>query len=194
MALFPFSYVLSTGYTEGPFLLFSVTAYGLTRREGGAAAAGAGILAFLASILRPAGLFLAPMFAWDAWRDGRRRTACLAALAGALAGPLVFFTYLRHLRGDFLASVHANRRAGTAPPTRSRRSATWRAHPALVHHAARDARCLPRRGAAVRRRPGDPVAAGRARRAVLVRLFAFLGPLATGSADSLPRFAMATFP
>src|SRR4051794_20421312 len=104
LAFFPFSYVFSTGYTEGPFLLLSVAAYAATLRRW---TVPAGVLAFLASALRPTGILLVPAFAWDAWRHPERRSANVAAAAGAALAPLVYFAYLRHARGDFLASLHA---------------------------------------------------------------------------------------
>jgi hypothetical protein len=196
VALFPFSYVLSTGYTEGPFLLFSVLAYTLTRRgDGTASAAGAGVFAFLAALVRPAGFFLAPMFAYDAWRDGRRRAACLSALAGSLAAPLLFFAYLRHLRGDFLASIHAqqegwhrstNPLAAIGDLARYTLRSFTTPHGTHLVYLVGVPLCLAGLVILWRRGVHDGP--------FWFALFAFLGPLATGSADSLPRFAMATFP
>src|SRR5262249_14346500 len=153
---------------------------------------GAGIAAFLASLLRPAGVFLAPMFAVDAWREPRRRTACLCALRGPLARPPVLFTYLLHQPGHVLASAH---------PQQCR----WHRSPNPVSAVGGRARYILR---AFTTPHGTPLVylvalplciAGLLllwRRGVRdgpfwFALAALVGPLATGSADSLPRFAMA---
>jgi hypothetical protein len=192
VALLPFSYVLSTGYTEGPFLLLSVLAYAATLRGRAVAAAPA---AFLASLLRPTGILLVPAFAWDAWRHRERRVAALAAAAGAALGPLVFFVYLRQSRGNFFASLKAQREGwhrsvslAAAPGDLARyvwQAVSW---PRLTYITYLLAVPLCLAGLTVLWRRG-------VRDGPFVYAAAVLAaPLSTGSAMSLPRFVMAAFP
>jgi hypothetical protein len=192
VALFPFSYVLSTGYTEGPFLLASLVAYDAALRRNEVTAAVAG---FCAGLLRPTGVLLAPALAWDAWRHPERRRASLSAAAGTAAGLLLFFVYLRWKRGDFWASLHAQQHGWQrsvsivdAPGdlwTYLVQAVTWPRGTFLVYLCAVPL-CLV--GLWLLWRAGVRDGAF---------VFAVLGlaaPLSTGSAMSLPRFAMATFP
>jgi hypothetical protein len=192
LCLFPFSFVLSTGYTEGPFLLLSLLAYGAVLRRRSASAA---VASFLAGLSRPPGILLAPAFAWEAYRHPERRRAALAGAAGALLAPLVFSAYLWHVRGDFLASLHAQERGW------HRQTSVLRGLPMLARYTLR-AVTTPH-GTRLVYLIGVPLCvAGLVvlyRRGVrdgpfVLALGALVLPLATGSADSLPRFAMATFP
>jgi hypothetical protein len=192
LAFFPFSFVFSTGYTEGPFLLFSVVAYAAALRGRALTAAGT---AFLASGLRPTGLLLVPAFAWDAWRHPERRRAAIAGAVGAALAPLVYFLYLRHAVGDFYASLHAQQRGwhrSVSPLSAPHDLALYVLHAFTTPHGTSLVYLLAVplciAGLVVLWR--HDVRDG----AFVYALAGLLVPLSTGSATSLPRFAMATFP
>ena len=192
VSFFPFSYVLSTNYSEGFFLLASIGAFTAARSRHPALAFLAGLAA---GFTRPAAIPLALGLGADALLAPERRRASLAGAAGAVAG------------------VVARLRRPRPPP---RRLAREPARPAdrlepldQRHRRPRGARALRPRGDHARARPEpalpDRRAAGRDRlwRALahgirdgmfVFAVIAVAAPLATGSAMSLPRFLMGTFP
>ncbi len=192
VAFFPFSYVLSTNYSEGLFLLASLGAFAAARSR-------RPLLAFLAGVAagltRPAAIPLALGLAADAVLTREHRRAALAGAAGAVAGVAIVFADLARRRDDWLASLHAQQ-------------AGWDRSTSLVDAPGELASYI-----------GDAVTLGHAQNllylcgvplaviglVVLWRagirdgLFVFAAiavaaPLATGSAMSLPRFLMGTFP
>jgi hypothetical protein len=192
LALFPFSFVFSTGYTEGPFLLLSVAAYIATLRR---RAVLGGIAAFLASGLRPTGILLVPAFLWDAWRHPERRVAAGAAAAGSALAPLVYFAWLRHARGDFWASLHAQQRGwhrSVSPLSAPHDLALYVLHAFTTPHGTSLAYlvAVPLCVAGLVVLWRHDVRDG----AFVYAVAGLVVPLSTGSATSLPRFAMATFP
>jgi hypothetical protein len=192
VAFFPFSFVLSTGYTEGPYLLLSIGAYWLVQDRRGPAA---GLTAFLAGLSRPTAVFLAAGLAWDAWHDRPRRTAALAAVAGVAAAVAAYALYLRHVRGDALAAVHAQQVGwGRSVSPQNVPGELWKyvdqavTWPRLTYLAYLTGVPLAIAGLVVLWRRG--IRDG----AFVYALIGLLAPLGTGSAMSLPRFLMATFP
>ena len=187
IAFFPFSYVLSTNYSDGLFLLTSLAAYyAVTRSQpllAAAAAAGAGLD-------RPAALALGAAFAWEALRPGRRRRAALAGALGVVAGTGAFFLYLWHVRGTPFASLDAQREWQRTGNPIDLVSYVWHAFSGLhatniLYLAGVPLGVL---GILVLRRfgvTGAPIA---------FALAAVVLPLASGTAMSLPRFLMGTFP
>ena len=188
IAFFPFSYVLSTNYSDGLFLLASLAAYYAVTRGEPLLAASASIAAGLD---RPAAIALAAAFAWEAVRSrAARRRAALAAMAGVVAGLAAFGIYLWHARGTPLASFDAQRaweRTGNPLDLVSY------AIGALADpHATRIVYLLGVplgiAGIAALRRHGiggSPI---------VFALLTLVLPLASGTAMSLPRFLMGTFP
>ena len=187
IAFFPFSYVLSTNYSDGLFLLTSVSAYyAVTRRQplvAFVAAAGAGLD-------RPAALALGAAFAWEALRPGRRRRAALAGALGVAIGTGAFFLYLWHVRGTPLASLDAQREWQRTGNPVDLVPYVW--HSLTGLHATNLLYLvgvpLGVLGILVLRRTGitgTPLA---------FAVFALVLPLASGTAMSLPRFLMGTFP
>ena len=95
LCLFPFSFVLSIGYTEGPYLLVTLLAFAAVEWGTAAGVAGAFAFSLAASLLRPPGVLLAPALIFGAWRDGGTRLrAAIAGAIGALAGPALYLAYL----------------------------------------------------------------------------------------------------
>ena len=187
ISFFPFSYVLSTNYSDGLFLLTSLAAYyAVTRGQpllAATAAAGAGLD-------RPAALALGAAFAWEALRPGRRRRAALAGALGVVAGSGAFFVYLWHVRGTPFASIDAQREWQRTGNPIDLVSYVWHAFGGLhatniVYLAGVPLGVL---GILALRRygvTGAPLA---------FALAAVVLPLASGTAMSLPRFLMGTFP
>lgn len=89
VALGPMAFFFSAIYSEALFLLLSVGAVYLARRERWLVA---GLLALLAACTRSAGVLLLVPLAMLAWQAGRRRDAGWALLA--LGGPAGFSVYL----------------------------------------------------------------------------------------------------
>jgi hypothetical protein len=140
-------------------------------------------------------VFLAAGLAWDAWHDRRRRTAALAAVAGVAAAVATYALYLRHVRGDALAAVHAQQVGwGRSVSPQNVPGDLWKyvdqavTWPRLTYLAYLTGVPLAIAGLVVLWRRG--IRDG----AFVYALIGLLAPLGTGSAMSLPRFLMATFP
>jgi hypothetical protein len=99
LALFPMAFFLQAVYSEALFLLLSVAAFVAAER---ARFLGAGVLAGLAILTRPAGFALLPALALLAWRS-RRPGSALASLAVAPALFLLYPAYLWREVDDPLA-------------------------------------------------------------------------------------------
>jgi hypothetical protein len=192
VSFFPFAYVLSTNYSEGLFLLGSLGAFAAARSRHPLLAFAAGLTAGLA---RPAAIPLALGLGADAWLAPERRRASLAGAAGAVTGVVLVFADLKRRRDDWLASLHAqqlgwNRSASVvdAPGELARyvRDAVMLGHAQnLLYLTAVPLAAL---GLVVLWRSGI-------RDGMFVfAVIAVAAPLATGSAMSLPRFLMGTFP
>jgi hypothetical protein len=192
VAFFPFAYVLSTNYSEGLFLLASIGAFAAARSRHP-------LLAFLAGLAagltRPAAIPLALGLATDAYLSPERRRASLAGAAGAVAGVAIVFADLKRRRDDWLASLHAQQLGWD-------RSTSIVDAPGELAHYVWDAITL---GHAqnLLYLSAVPLAAGALivlwRSGIRDGMFAYavvavVAPLATGSAMSLPRFLMGTFP
>ena len=192
VSVFPFSYVLSTNYSEGLFLLASIGAFTAARSQ-------RPILAFVAGLAagftRPAAIPLALGLGADGWLAPERRRASLAGAAGAVAGVALVFADLHRRRGDWMASLHAQQLGWN-------RSASALDAPGELARYVRDAITL---GHAqnLLYLTAVPLAAialwvlwtSHIRDGMLVfAAIAVVAPLATGSAMSLPRFLMGTFP
>ena len=187
IAFFPFSYVLSTNYSDGLFLLASVAAYYAVAQGQPLLAAAA---ATAAGLDRPAALALGAAFVWEALRPGPRRRAALAGALGVAAGTGAFFLYLWHVRGTPFASLDAQREWQRTGNPVDLVSYVWHAFSGLhatnlLYLAGVPLGVL---GVLVLRRSGITGAL------IAFALFALLLPLASGTAMSLPRFLMGTFP
>ena len=192
VAFFPFAYVLSTNYSEGLFLLASLGAFSAARSRRPLLAFAAGLAAGFA---RPAAIPLALGLGADAYLAPERRRASIAAAAGAVAGVALVFADLERRRDDWLASLHAqqvgwHRSASIVDAPGELGRYVWDA--VVLHHAQNllylTAVPLAAIGLAVLWRSGI-------RDGMLVfAVIAIVAPLATGSAMSLPRFLMGTFP
>ncbi|MDX6539033.1 MAG: hypothetical protein QOI71_643 [Gaiellales bacterium] len=191
-SFFPFAYVLSTNYSEGLFLLGSLGAFTAARSRHPLLAFAAGLAAGLA---RPAAIPLALGLGADAALAPQRRRASLAGAAGAISGVLLVFADLKRRRDDWLASLHAQQLGWN-------RSASVIDAPGELARYVRDAITL---GHAQNLLYLTAVPLAAIGLAVLWRsgirdgmfvfaLVAVVAPLATGSAMSLPRFLMGTFP
>src|SRR5829696_7776897 len=99
LALFPMAFFLQAVYSEALFLLLSVAAFAAAERS---RFLGAGMLAGLAILTRPAGFALLPALALLAWRS-RWRGSAVASLAVAPALFLLYPLYLWHEVDDPLA-------------------------------------------------------------------------------------------
>lgn len=192
VAFFPFAYVLSTNYSEGLFLLASLGAFSAARSRRPALAFLAGLAAGLS---RPAAIPLAIGLGADAFLAPERRRASIAGAAGALAGVAIVFADLERRRDDWLASLHAqqvgwHRSASLVDAPGELGRYVWDA--VVLHHAQNalylTAVPLAAIGLVVLWRSGI-------RDGMFVfAVVAVVAPLATGSAMSLPRFLMGTFP
>ena len=192
VAFFPFAYVLSTNYSEGLFLLGSIGAFSAARSKRPALAFLAGLAAGLS---RPAAIPLALGLGADALLAPERRRAALAGAAGAVAGVALVFADLERRRDDWLASLHAQQigwHRSSSIVDAPGELATY-VRDAIVLHHAQNLLYL----------TGVPLAAiGLTvlwRNGIRDGMFVFAAvaiaaPLATGSAMSLPRFVMGTFP
>jgi hypothetical protein len=192
VAFFPFAYVLSTNYSEGLFLLASIGAFAAARSKRPLLAFAAGLAA---GFSRPAAIPLAIGLAADAVLAPERRRAALAGALGGLAGVGLVFADLERRRDDWLASLHAQQLGwhrsssiGDAPGELAR----YVRDAVVLHHAQNllylTAVPLAAAGLIVLWRHGI-------RDGMLVyAVIAVAAPLATGSAMSLPRFVMGTFP
>ena len=192
VSFFPFSYVLSTNYSEGLFLLASVAAFtGARSRRPALAFAGA----LAAGLARPAAIPLAIGLATDGVLAPERRRAALAGAVGAVVGVGLVFADLKRRRDDWLASLHAQQLGW-------QRSTSIVDAPGELARYVRDAITL---GHAqnLLYLTGVPLAAiglvvlwrhGIRDGMFVYAAIAVVGPLATGSAMSLPRFLMGTFP
>ncbi len=192
VAFFPFAYVLSTNYSEGLFLLGSLGAFAAARSRHPVLAFASGLAAGLA---RPAAIPLALGLGTDAALAPERRRAALAGAAGAVAGVALVFADLERRRDDWLASLHAqqlgwHRSTSVVDAPGELARYIWDA--VVLHHAQNllylTAVPLAAIGLAVLWRYG--IRDGMFVYAVV----AVVAPLATGSAMSLPRFLMGTFP
>jgi hypothetical protein len=192
VSFFPFSYVLSTNYSEGLFLLASLGAFTAARSHRPALAFAAGLAAGLA---RPAAIPLALGLGADAALTPERRRAALAGAAGAVAGVALVFADLERRRDDWLASLHAQQLGWD-------RSTSVADAPGELAAYVRDAVTL---GHAQNLLYLTAVPLAALALVVLWRsdirdgmfvyaAIAVVAPLATGSAMSLPRFLMGTFP
>ncbi len=192
VSFFPFAYVLSTNYSEGLFLLASLGAFTAARARHPILAFAAG---FAAGLARPAAIPLAIGLAADGALEPERRRAALAGAVGAVAGVAVVFADLERRRDDWLASLHAQQIG-------------WDRSTSLIDAPGELAGYL-----------RDGITLGHSQNLLyltavplaviaLVVLWrngirdgmfvyaavAVAAPLATGSAMSLPRFLMGTFP
>jgi hypothetical protein len=192
VSFFPFSYVLSTNYSEGLFLLASLGAFAAARSQRPALAFLAG---FAAGLTRPAAIPLALGLGADGFFAPERRRASLAGALGAAAGVAAVFADLHRRRGDWLASLHAQQLGWD-------RSTSVIDAPGELARYVYDAITL---GHAqnLLYLTAVPLAAialwvlwhNQIRDGMFVfAVVAVVAPLATGSAMSLPRFLMGTFP
>jgi len=192
VSFFPFSYVLSTNYSEGLFLLASLGAFAAMRSNRPALAFAAALAAGLA---RPAAIPLAIGLAAHAVLVPERRRAALAGAIGGVAGVGLVFADLERRRDDWLASLHAQQlgwQRSTSVVDAPGELARYIRDAIVLHHAQNllylTAVPLAAIGLAVLWRHG--IRDGMFVYAVI----AVVAPLATGSAMSLPRFLMGTFP
>ena len=192
VSFFPFSYVLSTNYSEGLFLLASLGAFTAARSNRPALTFAAALAAGLA---RPAAIPLAIGLAADAVLTPERRRAALAGAIGGVAGVGLVFADLERRRDDWLASLHAQQlgwQRSTSIVDAPGELARYIRDAIVLHHAQNllylTAVPLAAIGLAVLWRHG--IRDGMFVYAVI----AVVAPLATGSAMSLPRFLMGTFP
>jgi hypothetical protein len=192
VAFFPFAYVLSTNYSEGLFLLASLGAFTAARSRRPLVAFAAGLAA---GLTRPAAIPLALGLGADAYLSPERRRASLAGAAGAVAGVALVFADLERRRHDWLASLHAQQLGWN-------RSTSAIDAPGELWRYVRDAITL---GHAqnLLYLTAVPLAAiglvvlwrsGLRDGMFVFAVVAVVAPLATGSAMSLPRFLMGTFP
>jgi hypothetical protein len=192
VSFFPFAYVLSTNYSEGLFLLASIGAFAAARSRHPILAFAAGLAAGLA---RPAAIPLALGLGTDAGLSPERRRAALAGATGAVVGVALVFADLKRRRDDWLASLHAQQlgwHRSTSAIDAPGELARYIRDAIVLHHAQNllylTAVPLAAIGLAVLWRHG--IRDGMFVYAVI----AVVAPLATGSAMSLPRFLMGTFP
>ncbi|HET6175099.1 MAG TPA: hypothetical protein VFD90_21025 [Gaiellales bacterium] len=192
VSFFPFSYVLSTNYSEGLFLLASIGAFAAARSRRPVLAFVAGLAA---GLTRPAAIPLAIGLAADAALAPERRRATLAGAVGAVAGVALVFADLHRRRNDWLASLHAQQLGW-------HRSASLVDAPGELARYVRDAIVL-HHAQNLLYLTAVPLAAiglivlwrhGIRDGMFVFAVIAVVAPLATGSAMSLPRFLMGTFP
>jgi hypothetical protein len=192
VSFFPFAYVLSTNYSEGLFLLASLGAFTAARSRRPLVAFAAGLAA---GLTRPAAIPLALGLGADAYLSRERRRASLAGAAGALAGVALVFADLQRRRGDWLASLHAQQIGWN-------RSTSAVDAPGELWRYVRDAITLGHAQNLLYLTAVPLAAVGLVvlwRSGIRDGMFVFaviavVVPLATGSAMSLPRFLMGTFP
>ncbi len=108
LLLFPTGFILSTAYSEATFLFITVAAFYAAHRRAWAVA---GLVALLAGLARPTGIFIVPALVWlylddIHWRFGDIRPNIGWLLAAPL-GVIAHLTYLYMLTGDFLAPMYA---------------------------------------------------------------------------------------
>lgn len=122
VAIFPTAFFFLAPYSEGPFLLASVTAFWFARRDRWAAAALAGALA---AGTRSVGVLLAIGLAVEAVHRSREdRRPVIPRLAAAVAvglGPLLYLAWWRIVHGDATApwSAQRNWQREVRPPWRT---------------------------------------------------------------------------
>ncbi|MDH4112550.1 MAG: mannosyltransferase family protein [Actinomycetota bacterium] len=110
VAIFPTAFFFLAPYTEGPFLLFTISAFWFARRDrwGLAAVAGA-----LAAATRSVGLLLVLALGVEAFlrsrEDGRSVMPRLAAALAVGLGPFLYLAWWRVQHGDGLAPWSAQR-------------------------------------------------------------------------------------
>jgi hypothetical protein len=192
VAFFPFAYVLSTNYSEGLFLLASLGAFSAARSQRPLLAFAAGLAA---GLTRPAAIPLALGLGADAYLTPGRRRAPIAGALGAAAGVALVFADLKRRRDDWLASLHAQQIGW-------HRSTSAADAPGELWHYTSDAFTLVH-AQNLLYLTGVPLAviglvvlwrSGIRDGMFVFALIAVAAPLATGSAMSLPRFLMGTFP
>jgi hypothetical protein len=192
VTFFPFAYVLSTNYSEGLFLLASLGAFAAARSRHPVLAFVAGLGA---GLTRPAAIPLALGLGADAWLSAERRRASLAGAAGAVTGVVLVFADLKRRRDDWLASLHAQQLGWS-------RSTSIADAPVELARYVRDGVTLGHAQNLLYLTAVPLAALGLTvlwRSGIRDGMFVFaaiavIGPLATGSAMSLPRFLMGTFP
>lgn len=132
VAIFPTAFFLLAPYSEGPFLLASVTTFWFARRDRWALAALTGALA---AVTRSVGVLLVLALAVEAVyrsrNDGRRLAPRLAAAFAVALGPLLYLMWWRLRSGDALAPWTAQQswRREARPPWQTlidAVSAAWR--------------------------------------------------------------------
>jgi hypothetical protein len=131
----------------------------------------------------------------DAYLSPERRRASLAGAVGAIAGVALVFADLKRRRDDWLASLHAQQAGWN-------RSTSAIDAPGELARYARDAITLGHAQNLLYLTAVPLAAIGLVvlwRSGIRDGMFVFavaaiVGPLATGSAMSLPRFLMGTFP
>jgi hypothetical protein len=110
LAIFPTAFFFLAPYTEGPFLLASVSAFWFARRDRWALAALAGALA---AATRSIGVILVLALAMEAvhrsHRDGRSVVPRLAAALAVGLGPLLYLAWWRVAHGDAFVPWTAQR-------------------------------------------------------------------------------------
>ena len=185
LAFFPTSYFLSLPVTEGLFLALTLAATLLALRGRWL---GAGVMGGLATATRLAGILLVPLLLIIFLRRDDRPRARLLWLALVPCGLLAFMAHLYRVTGDAFAFVHAQAQFG--------RTFSWHALTAQLHMFSE---------------PWNLVAVNVAAAALLVmaglqllvrREWAFglytvgsaLLPLASGSFQSMARYAAVAFP
>ncbi|MDX6564125.1 MAG: hypothetical protein QOD65_3939, partial [Gaiellales bacterium] len=189
---FPFAYVLSTNYSEGLFLLASIGAFTAARSTRPALAFAAGVAAGLA---RPAAIPLAIGLGADAFLSPGRRRASLAGAAGAVVGVALVFADLERRRDDWLASLHAqqigwDRSTSVVDAPGELARYVWDAFTLFHAQNLLYLTAIPLAAVALVVLWRHGIRDGM----FVYAAIAVVAPLATGSAMSLPRFLMGTFP
>jgi hypothetical protein len=192
VSFFPFAYVLSTNYSEGLFLLASIGAFAAARSRHPLLAFVAGLAA---GLTRPAAIPLALGLGADAYLSPERRRASLAGAAGAVAGVALVFADLGRRRDDWLASLHAqqigwDRSTSIIDAPGELARYVWDGVTLLHTQNLLYLTAVPLAAVALVVLWRHGIRDGMFVYAVI----AVVAPLATGSAMSLPRFLMGTFP
>jgi hypothetical protein len=110
LAVFPTAFFFLAPYSEGPFLVLSVSAFWFARRDRWALAA---LMGALAALTRSIGVLLVLALAVEAFQrsreDGRSIVPRLAAAAAVAIGPALYFLYWAAAHDDIWAPLDAQR-------------------------------------------------------------------------------------